>query len=314
MAIRISLVLSSYNGREYVEEQLDSLRLQNRTFDEVLISDDCSTDGTYDIIRNYINRFNLEHWSIALNTVNKGWKTNFHDLIKQAAGDLIFLCDQDDIWLSNKVSEMACLMENHPEIDVLACDVEPFYEAGSKKVPNVGNGDNSGAVLLQKINPKSIYVTRPGCAYCFRKTFANEIEPYWKESWAHDAMLWELSQVKGTLALYDKRLVKFRRHVGNASARKRMTREDRIHDIEDLIDRVCLMKRFGLEEAELDEADELLLDELDVWLNCRISFLKSRGMHNFVSVLRGRSFYATWKGLLVDVVLAHRGDTYSFKR
>ena len=54
MTLRISLVLSSYNGSEYIDEQLDSLRLQDRTFDEVLICDDCSTDGTYDIIRSYI--------------------------------------------------------------------------------------------------------------------------------------------------------------------------------------------------------------------------------------------------------------------
>jgi len=198
-------------------------------------------------------------------------------------------------------------MENHPEIDVLACDVEPFYETGSKKVPNIGNGANDGALLHEQINAKSIYVTRPGCAYCIRKTFANEIEPFWKESWAHDAMLWELSQVKGTLALYDKRLVKFRRHATNASARKKMAREDRVHDVEDLIDRVRLMKRFGLEKKTLEKADELLLDDINSWLNFRISFLKSRGLREFSSILRHRSFYATWKGLLVDVVLACRG-------
>lgn len=307
MTLRISLVLSSYNGSEYIDEQLDSLRFQDRTFDEVLICDDCSTDGTYDIIRSYIDRFKLEKWSVAVNAVNNGWKVNFHKLIKHATGDLIFLCDQDDVWLPSKVSEMAFLMENHPEIDVLACDVEPFYETGSKKVPNVGNGANDGALLHEQINAKSIYVTRPGCAYCIRKTFANEIEPFWKESWAHDAMLWELSQVKGTLALYDKRLVKFRRHATNASARKKMTREDRIHDVEDLIDRVRLMKRFGLEKKTLEKADELLLDDINSWLNLRISFLKSRGLRGFSSILRHRSFYATWKGLLVDAVLACRG-------
>ena len=131
--MRISLVLSSYNGSEYIDEQLDSLRLQDRTFDEVLICDDCSTDGTYDIIRSYIDHFKLEKWSVAVNAVNNGWKVNFHKLIMHATGDLIFLCDQDDVWLPSKVSEMAFLMENHPEIDVLACDVEPFYETGSKR-------------------------------------------------------------------------------------------------------------------------------------------------------------------------------------
>lgn len=54
--MKTSVVMSTYNGEEYIIEQLDSLRNQSRPADEVLIADDCSTDNTVDIVRNYIKK------------------------------------------------------------------------------------------------------------------------------------------------------------------------------------------------------------------------------------------------------------------
>ena len=302
--VRVSLVLSAYNGREYITEQLDSLRQQSRAFDEVLIVDDASSDGTPGIVESYIEHYQLNNWNLTVNAQNKGWKTNFHDLLYHASGDYIFLCDQDDVWELCKVSDMTALMQLHHEIDLLACDVEPFYQEGSKRVPNVGNGANDGKVCIKSLDDKAVYVLRPGCAYCVRRSFLNEIAPYWDESWAHDAMLWELALVKGTLALYDRRLVKFRRHDGNASARKKMTKERRIADIEDLIDRVALMKRFGSDLGTMSVNDKSLLDALDSWLNFRLQFLSERDIGSLVRVVGEKSFYATWKGLIVDIALS----------
>lgn len=305
--MRVSLVLSAYNGLEYIAEQLDSLRLQDKSFDEVLICDDCSTDGTPQFIREYIDRFQLDNWNLVINERNKGWKRNFHDLLLAASGELIFLCDQDDIWLPSKVSEMASLMEGDPEIDVLACDVEPFYEEGSKVVPNVGIGLNDGALLQHPLDNKAVYILRPGCSYCVRKSFLAEVESYWDVAWPHDAVLWELAQVKGSLYLYDKRLVRFRRHRGNASARKPPTPQDRLNDIRELVGRVELMRSFGSEINVLNDDERALLDELEVWLRARLSLIEGGNHRSLATVLRGHGFYATRKGLPVDVCLAIQG-------
>lgn len=302
-ALTTALVLSTYNGSAYILEQLDSLRLQDRPFDEVLIGDDGSSDGTQSLIEDYIRVYGMSHWALTANEQNKGWKRNFHDLLYSVSSDLIFLCDQDDIWLPNKVSSMAGLMEDHPEFDVLACDVEPFYENGSKPVPNVGNGSNDGTVTMYPLEEKAVYVLRPGCSYCVRKSFLDEIEPYWIDSWAHDAVIWELAEAKGTLALYDRRLVRFRRHSDNASARKHLTRESRINDIEHLINRVDLMRRFSVDKGALTEKSACLLDEINSWLEARILLLAKRSFRGFVLSLKGRSHYATRKGFLVDLVL-----------
>ena len=148
------------------------------------------------------------------------------------------------------------------------------------------------------------------CYQSVRNSFVREVESYWDDSWPHDAILWLTAEVKGSLALYDKRLVKFRRHCGNASARSKMNREARIEDIEHLIDRVGLMKRFGADIGSLNSSDILALDSIESWLKARLLFLNTRSLAALVSVIRGHIYYATWKGLPVDCALAFvRGAT-----
>lgn len=102
--MRTSVVLSTYNGEKYILEQLESIHIQNVAIDEVLIFDDCSTDKTAEICQEFINNNKLTSWKLIKNEVNKGFVRNFTDGLYQTNGDIIFLCDQDDIWCKNKVS------------------------------------------------------------------------------------------------------------------------------------------------------------------------------------------------------------------
>ena len=96
--MKVSVVLSSYNGEQDIIEQLRSIDGQTRQPDEVLICDDCSTDGTADLVQNYIEKKRLKNWKLIVNKKNKGWRKNFIDGILASTGDLIFTSDQDDIW------------------------------------------------------------------------------------------------------------------------------------------------------------------------------------------------------------------------
>ena len=299
-----SVVLSTYNGARYLLEQLDSLRNQSRTIDEVLISDDCSTDETVELVESYINDHGLDGWILSVNMQNKGWRRNFHDLLLAASGDYVFLCDQDDIWLSDKIAEMLSVMEAHSEIDVLACDVEPFYEARSQKITRMQGQPATKLVEFTEVDKRAVYVQRPGCSYCIRKSFIEQVEPYWDVNWPHDAVLWMLSEVKGSLALYRKPFVRFRRHEGNASARQRLTRESRIADVEELIERIDVMKRFGSDFGFLTSQKKAVLDDYRVWLDARRTFLKARDISQLRIVLQGRSRFVTLKGMMVDFALA----------
>lgn len=101
--MKTSVVMSTYNGEKYITEQLDSLRTQSQSADEVIIADDCSTDHTVEIVRRYINQHNLSDWQVIVNQHNKGWRRNFMEAMWSASGDLIFPCDQDDIWRNDKI-------------------------------------------------------------------------------------------------------------------------------------------------------------------------------------------------------------------
>ena len=134
-----TVVLTTYNGMKYIEPLLDSLRLQTQRIDEVLIFDDGSTDKTIEFIQNYIKRYELNGWSATVNKVNKGWKKNFKDAILSATSDLIFPCDQDDIWEYDKIKKMCRIFEENFDVMLLSSIYKPLYEEDGHKVDTFQN-------------------------------------------------------------------------------------------------------------------------------------------------------------------------------
>lgn len=96
----ISLAMPTYNGEKYLREQLDSIYSQTMVPDEVVVVDDCSTDGTVDILKEYHNKYGLKYF---INDHNLGYNKNFEKAISLCAGDYIALSDQDDYWFPEKI-------------------------------------------------------------------------------------------------------------------------------------------------------------------------------------------------------------------
>ena len=99
----ISLVIPTYNGEKYLREQLDSIYRQTLVPDEVIAVDDRSKDGTVDILKEYADRYGLKYF---VNEQNLGYNKNFAKGISLASGDYICLCDQDDVWMPEKVETL----------------------------------------------------------------------------------------------------------------------------------------------------------------------------------------------------------------
>jgi glycosyltransferase involved in cell wall biosynthesis len=120
MKMKISVIMSTYNGEKYIVEQLESILAQTFRPNEVLINDDRSTEGTVDIIENFIKSNHLENlWKISVNKESKGCARNFIEGAMCASGDIIFFSDQDDIWDKEKIELM---MEGFQTIhDMTAC-------------------------------------------------------------------------------------------------------------------------------------------------------------------------------------------------
>ncbi|MEK5777350.1 glycosyltransferase, partial [Acinetobacter nosocomialis] len=98
----ISVCLATYNGEKYIVEQLTSILSQLSPTDEVIISDDHSTDETLLLIKS----LNDPRIKIITNELGKGYTKNFENAINHSSGDYIFLSDQDDVWVENKVELM----------------------------------------------------------------------------------------------------------------------------------------------------------------------------------------------------------------
>lgn len=304
----VAVVLSTYNGSRYVRKQLDSLLSQRKLPDSIVISDDCSTDGTPKIVRDYI----VEHhdspvsFEFSVNDKNIGWKANFMRLISHCEATYIFPCDQDDIWNPNKIESMVEIMEAHPDLDVLACSVEPIYEVGSQMTDAGSFEAEPGQELFERedFSPNFMYIRHPGCSYCVRTSFVKRILPYWKEGYPHDAVLWRFAVLEGGAGVINERLIKFRRHEGNASDRRRQTRQDRIADVDYYIDFFEHAERFAADDFRCGAEAEKLLVDCRNWLDARKNLLCTGSLMAAIECLKRRRFYKSNRGLVLDLSFA----------
>lgn len=129
----ISVLVTTYNGAEYVIEQLESIRNQTRPVDAVVISDDVSSDGTADLVRKFIQENHLTGWTLRANTENLGPAGNSFRLLSQASGDVVFFADQDDVWEPDKVQVMTAMFEANPDVVALT-SVETLIDAVGRRI------------------------------------------------------------------------------------------------------------------------------------------------------------------------------------
>ncbi len=208
--MRISIALATYNGAHYLQAQLDSLLAQVRLPDEVVIIDDCSRDETLSIIRRFadIAPFRVI-WS--QNHRNLGYGGNFNKALSKTTGDLVFICDQDDVWLPNKTLVMLRVFEANPKAVLIIHDLEfctkNLAPIGQTKLERMSMGSD-----IQRD-----YVV--GMATAIRGSFLRLCLPIPSlpgvvhDRWLHDCAL----AVRGKLVMNDV-LAMYRRHGSNATA------------------------------------------------------------------------------------------------
>lgn len=173
----ISVVMATYNSEKYIIQQLESIIAQTKKVDEVVIQDDASKDDTINIINDFIEKNNLKNWKIEKNNENIGYIETFKNAIRRSNGDIIILCDHDDIWLTNKVEIIFDCFENNPNVLVLGTSFKKIDEEGNDiKVKKRRNYSNNN-LIRRKVEEKSInkmtfkdiaiYNMSPGCTCAF---------------------------------------------------------------------------------------------------------------------------------------------------
>lgn len=306
--MKLSIVLSTYNGEKYIADQLESLKNQERKADEVIIRDDCSTDGTVSIIEKFIKEENLLNWRLEINSKNKGWKINFRELIIEASGDLVFPCDQDDIWEPNKLEKMSDIMEQNPGINVLVSNYKEFYENGKEIILPKQNDEK---IQMMEVRKNFMAIEYPGCTYCIRKTFVNLIIPCWKEYYAHDAITYRLSMFSGTLYTFNKYLINQRKYAQSTftkEANKAKNKRGKIASFEFTENTIETINKYIDDNKSIDlKTSRDILVNAKQWNELRKDLYKKKSISVAIKLIRYLVYYPRKKQYIADLYYAFLG-------
>lgn len=302
--MRISIAMTTYNGADYLLEQLESLRTQSLMADEVIIVDDCSTDNTVDLLNMYIQKYHLDNWVLIKNSSNIGWRKNFRKALQKTTGDVVFLCDQDDIWNKDKISLMVKEFHKSPSIELLASNYEILDFGRNDKVKIRDVELDNGAVVPFSLKNKSISVMRPGCTFAVKRELIVLLEKYDIDRFGHDNILWNLAMIRGTLYLYLKRLIHFRRHETSASApNQSLNRDRRVVEV-DTSHQIAV---FLLDVARKEYLDIKIISQLEnmaMVLERRRDILKDGTLMQIVHFqLKYYAYYPTFRNLISDILV-----------
>lgn len=203
----VSVCMATYNGAEYIRQQLSSITAQLGADDEVIVSDDGSTDSTLAVIRSMGDgRVKTIEGPRRHSPV---W--NFENALRHAKGDYIFLADQDDVWKPGKVSTM---MEWLRRYDCVVSDAE-MADRGLNIIRKSYYGmHGTKPGRMYNLLVKNGYM---GCCMAFTRRVLDASLPFPKDTPMHDLWIGNVAAFRFSLKFIGDSLVTYRCHGGNAS-------------------------------------------------------------------------------------------------
>lgn len=214
--MKISVVMATYNGEKYIEKQLDSLLSQSRLPDEIVIYDDHSIDKTYDLISEFVTQ-KAGNYPISIilkkNSENLGFARNFKNAIDSSSGDLILLCDQDDIFTTDKIKSIEDFMNYNEQIIVLISAFK-MIDDEDKLISGIQPFKISRPVTTKELLKGNFY---PGCTIAFKSELKQYLNHFNDKMFAHDWFLLLLASVLNKDSIYysNNPLVLYRMHSEN---------------------------------------------------------------------------------------------------
>ena len=198
----ISVCVATYNGEKFIREQIYSILCQLSSDDEIIVSDDGSTDGTIVII----NCIGDKRIRIIEGPRKHSPTFNFENALKEAKGDYIFLADQDDVWKTNKVEVCMKWLQKY---DCVVSDAEVTDSNLNPLYPSL--------YAIMQVRQGHIYNTvwkngYTGCCMAFRREVLNASLPFPKDIPMHDIWIGNVAAYKYNVKFISEKLVLFRRH------------------------------------------------------------------------------------------------------
>ena len=216
--MKVSIALATYNGAKYLGNQLESFLHQTKLPDELIVSDDHSHDSTMEILNDFKNKAPFE--VKLFKNKGSGFNDNFENALFNCLGELIFISDQDDKWLPNKIECMHDYFIRNQKCQVLIHDLEfcdsNLNKIGQKKIERISIYDSS----LEN------YVT--GMATAVRKNFLDLCMPI-PACTNYDNWIHYCAEIIDSREVIDNVLALYRRHSENATLKSFVNKSTKIN-------------------------------------------------------------------------------------
>ncbi|UII34363.1 glycosyltransferase family 2 protein [Fulvivirga ulvae] len=198
---KISVCLATHNGEKYIREQIDSILPQLGIHDEIIVSDDGSEDTTISILHAYRDkRLKLVDCASKNSPIK-----NFENALNHCTGEIIFLSDQDDLWLAGKVKTMIQALE---KFDLVLSDC---YVVNEELQPM-----HSSLFDINKARPgfwKNLWKNSyTGCCMAFNRKVLSKALPFPKDIPMHDQWIGLVAELFFKTGIVDTKLSLYRRH------------------------------------------------------------------------------------------------------
>lgn len=231
-ALTVSVALCTYNGARFIEEQVRSIALQTLPPMEIVLSDDASTDDGIALARASLDACMRERpgLSIALrvlrNPVSLRVTKNFEQAASTCSGDLIALCDQDDVWQPDRLARMVAEFTARPDLLLLHTDARLVDSQRRDLGQTLFH-----ALEVQRFELDWIHTGRAfdvflrrnlvtGATTVFRRTLLASAVPFPKE-WVHDEWLAIVASAIGRVDVIEDALIDYRQHENNQIGARR---------------------------------------------------------------------------------------------
>ncbi len=312
--VTVGVVIALFNGARFVEKQLDTIRLQNRRPDRVVMCDDGSKDGTVEIVREYIRKYELgDSWQLYINEKNLGYIRNFYKTMSLCNTDLIYLSDQDDIWDKDKIRKMTEIMESRNDIDLLSCRYG-IIDANGQVQKSFVEGSIREDGELKAITVKEILRAYrwPGMIMCIRSDFFKKLLPCIENcDVAHDFMFSVCSADRNSFFEYGYLGSYHRRHDSNTAREEH--RISKLLNLERKLTEISVTKTLWNNFLSVslpirEETRQLLARRLDS-LTARGTALKEKSLSKILNVYKNDpDHFLRKKSLICDLWLVLFGS------
>ncbi len=222
MKTSISIAMATFNGEKYVKEQLESLATQTALPLELVVCDDCSSDGTVAIISQFALSAPFPV-RIYRNEANLGYSDNFLKAAGLCCGQWVAFCDQDDVWLPRKLACLSEAIDRYSSRELMLVAHTSLVANHRLKILNYKVPYFPHDSYIRRSSQLSI-VCIPGFALACRAAMIKEIDPRLRPITGHDDWITMLANVLGDSFHISEPLAIWRRHDQSTTSFARVTR------------------------------------------------------------------------------------------